>query len=285
MSTTRGSKRTDSPSGASGNPPAFALADFAAQLKKLGEQMQAMTDQQSALSKKIDSSSQTVTEAIDQKIEELQADLHSEFSGRLSQVEEDTKVLTRQGEELEDKCSDLAARVEVLTDQNDRCQARCSELADKLEFCEREADVIVRGVPLVRGENCFVYYQKIAGAIGFSPTEPLPKVDAFRLGRKKPGAAVDPPILLRFHDKYEKSEFFKRYLRKLNLKISDVGFDGDSRIFLGENLTQQRRNIFVAAMEMKKAKKLFAVKTKFGAVFVQRTEGGAVVPIRHLSEL
>jgi len=100
--------------------------------------------------------------------------------------------------------------------------------------------LIVRGIPAVRGEKCVIYYQKIASAIGFTP-DVLQSIDAFRLGRKKAGAAVDPPVLFRFRDKYTKSAFFQNYLGKLDLRLSNIGFSGDGRIYIAESLTLRQQ--------------------------------------------
>jgi len=109
--------------------------------------------------------------------------------------------------------------------------------------------------------------------------------NAFRLGKKRPGATLDPPLLLRFRDKYVKFNFFRKYLGKLDLKLSDIGFQGDGRVYISESLTSRRQKVFNEALKMKKMKQIVAVKSSFGTIKIKRTENDTFVPVRCLSDL
>jgi hypothetical protein len=97
---------------------------------------------------------------------------------------------------------------------------------------------------------------------------------------------VGPPILIKFMNKMDKSDFYNKYFKHLNLKLSDLGFESsEKRIYISENLTKSCQAIFVEAMKLKKEGKISTVKTSFGAVFVKKVEGDNWMQIKELSNL
>lgn len=290
MPDTRGTKTIESPAASLSKPPktsnpgSATLADLSSTLKDMCRQMKEMSEKQSNFESQLATSINSVGDIIDKKIDLLRDDLHNEFSGRIHQNEVDISELQDKNVALEETCASLIAQVEKLRGDSIRHEDRYNELSDQVEFQQKEADLVVRGIPAVRNEICVMYFQKIAAAIGFTPAV-QPTIDAFRLGRKKPGAVFDPPVLFRFRDKYTKSEFFQKYLGKLDLKLSDIGFIGDGRVYVAESLTSRRQKIFQEALKMKKDKKIASVKSSFGAIQIKRAEKDAFVPVRRLSDL
>jgi len=236
------------------------------------------------LSAKLDDVTSQVNSLMDIKLATLRTDLQEEFSQRFDHHDEELSALKSANKDLRETCGALSTRLDKLSQQTIESSTKCADLTEKLEFSEKATDIIVRGIPVVRDENCRTIFEKIAMAVGYT-TETIPSAAAFRIGTKKPGAKYDPPILFRFNNRIEKSEFFKKYLRKLTLNLSNIGFDLSSRIYLSENLTMAKQKIFQAAMSMKREGKLYAVKTKFGAVMVQRTANDLPTPIHRLADL
>jgi hypothetical protein len=79
-----------------------------------------------------------------------------------------------------------------------------------------------------------------------------------------------PPILLRFTNKIDKADFHKMYFAKKDLKLDNIGFAGDNtRIYISENLTKYNKEIFDAALNLKKDGKLVSVSTFHGTVSVK----------------
>jgi len=275
--------------------PKITLADIHASLQAMTGKISNLTENQSALNEKVDQidrrmfekleeMSGHVNRIIDTKLEGLRYDLHKEFSCRFNEQDGAISALQTTNAALRDNCRDLSSRVDELSTRATESTSAVADLADRLDFAERESDIIVRGVPVALGENCRSLYERIALALGYS-ADATPDASAFRLGRKKPGARSDPPILLRFPNRTAKSDFFKRYLGKLTLNLSDIGFDLNTRIFLAESLTVVRQKIFQEAIKLKREGKLYSVKSKAGVIVVQREVNGRAVEIRRLTDL
>jgi hypothetical protein len=302
MSTRSNKNRPESPapnSTPNTSQPKITLADIDVTLKMLTEQINLnqsmldakidnsvakLTNDNAVLSAKLGDVTSNVNNLINTKFATLQSDLRAEFSQRHDQHDEEITALKSTNNDLKMSCDAMSKRLDELSQQTAESAAANADLVDKLEFSEKVADIIVRGIPLVRNENCHIIFEKIALAIGYT-NETTPPAAAFRIGVKKPGAKYDPPILLRFNNRMDKSEFFNKYLGKLSLNLADIGFTLSSRIYMSENLTMAKQKIFQAAMTLKREGKLVAVKTKLGAVLVQRTAKDSLTPIRRLTDL
>jgi hypothetical protein len=243
-----------------------------------------LTTENADLSAKLDEVTSRVNSLIDAKLATLQSDLRVEFTQQLDHHVKELTALQTANMDLQSTCLALSTRLDELSQRTDESLSNYADQTKKSELAEKANDIIVRGIPWVQGENCRKIFEKVALSIGYT-AETTPSAVAFRLGTKKTGAKFDPPILIRFNNRNEKSGFFKNYLGKLSLNLSDIGFELNTRIYLSENLTVANQKIFQAAMAMKRECKLIAVKTKFGTVVIQRTAKDLPTPIRRLSDL
>jgi hypothetical protein len=237
--------------------------DLATSLAGINSKLATLTTEQSSLSKKFDDKTAELMESMDAKINKLKTDITTELTGK---IEGNT------------------VKIEENTERLDDLERKYEELENDLEFVERSADLIVRGIPLTKDEKLDNYFRDIAKAIDPQQTT-LPRVRIFRMGRKKPGSKTDPPILIRFASRIDRSEFFHAYLQNTNLKLSDIGFSVDTRIFLSDNLTTMNRRIFQAAMKLKADGKIFSAKTISGKVYIRKMEADLPIRISHISEL
>jgi hypothetical protein len=227
--------------------------------------MSSMNDNQKLMNKKLDEKVELLNKNIDDNIEMLRADLNRDLLDKRQHNENNIDANANKIFGLENEIDDLQ---------------------DKVEADSKAADIIVRGVPYVTGENYRLLYSKIsaAAAIGFCPAV-LPRVEAFRLGRKKPGSKFDPAIILKFPSKADKSGLFKCYLYKLDLNLTDIGFEVIRRVHLAENLTSRNQKIYSEAQALRKDGKIHKVRSKFGNIYIERKEGENPAIIRKLSEL
>jgi hypothetical protein len=254
--------------GTSGGTPKNTVGKFSeieliAALASINIQLVTLTTDQKNIAKNLEDKVENLQVAMDHKIDKLRADICEELSGTIQ--ENTTKI-----EANSKKLTDLERKYE--------------ELENSLELSEKSVDIIVRGIPMLKDENLETYYKNIAVAIKFDP-EILPRVRAFRLGRKKPGSRTDPPILFKFSNRFDRMDFFRAYLKDINLKLSDIGLTTDTRIYLSDNMTTMNRRIFQAAWKLRDEKKIFSVKTISGKVYIRIREADMPIAISHLSEL
>jgi hypothetical protein len=191
----------------------------------------------------------------------------------------------------EDIKNDLLPKIEAnevniaeTIDRVEELETTVEQLQNSLELQTKTLELVVRGVPMVTNERCQQLYRKMASAVGYNP-DSIPIADAFRLGRRS-GALPNmraPPILLRFTHKNDKTSFHNKYFAKKDLNLVDLGFPGaSSRVYVSENLTTRNKQLFEAAMQLRKDGKLSTVSTFHGIVSVKMTRDGN--PIKILKE-
>jgi virulence-associated protein VapD len=211
---------------------------------------------------------ETITDAFEDKLDKLRADLKADLK---------TELLP----DIQRNSENIAANSNRISDLEDRIQ----QLEHESEMNDKAYDLIMKGIPQLAKENVFIYYKKAATAIGFEVNN-IPRADVFRLGRGAASSTIGPPILVKFTNKLDKGDFFKKYLANLNLKLSDLGFESSqTRVYISENLTKADQALFAAALKLRKDKKIFSVKTSFGAVYVKKKEGDKWALIKEPSML
>jgi hypothetical protein len=205
---------------------------------------------------------------LDDKFNEFRAELQADFR-------DEFMPLIRSNE----------TNILVNTQRIDDVETRIQYLEDRLEMNEKAADLIVRGVPVVAREVVANYYCAIARVLGFD-ADRIPPADVFRFGRKLPNSKQEPPILIKFSSKLDKSRFFKEYLSKTNfMKLTILGINVPTRFYISENLTKRSQSIFTEALRLKKIGKIDGVISSFGSVYVKPKNSQRSIAVRDLSSL
>jgi hypothetical protein len=238
-------------------------ASMQALTKKIDDNTQTLNDAMEEVSQKLSDNEERINNAIDVKIAGLKEELKKDLTSRINQNAEDIIANT------------------LRLDQTD---SKINAVDNKLEMLARQNDLIIKGIPALNNEKTLIIYHKIAAAIGFS-SETEPFVQIHRMGKKKPGTKMDPPLLVKFMNSYDKMKFFDKYFGHKNLKLVDVGMAADQRIYINENLTPLNQKIYAEAMRIKKENKIASVSTFHGVVNVKKKQGDKYVPIRDLTEL
>jgi hypothetical protein len=98
-------------------------------------------------------------------------------------------------------------------------------------YDDNEFLLLVRGVPMQSNENCLDIYRNIAVAIGYR-LDMIPRVDASRFELKTTHVRRNAPLVLKFANIHDKSEFYRHSSNKNDLKLKDIGFQGDATVFI-----------------------------------------------------
>jgi hypothetical protein len=217
---------------------------------------------------KMESKLDSLAEKFDQKLNtlrmELKADIKNELRPQILKNERD-----------------------IETNKKDICQTRenVQDIEHTLERMWKSCDLIVRGVPVIPGENVLCLYETIAGILGYDKST-TPRAHMRRLGKKQLNSRYEPPILISFTNRFEKADFYRRYFNNVRkLTLAALGFVSTSRFYLSENLTKRDQKIFTAALKLKKAKKLHSVSTSAGVIWVRQKSDEDATTINSLSGL
>lgn len=162
-------------------------------------------------------------------------------------------------------------------------QQRCDILEDLSKRQERRKELIVRNVPVLKDENVSDLVKQICSAVGFLSPYGCPVAFRFRganesvaatrvtrsaFEKSKDKYVQPPPILLKFATDWDVMCFMAGYY-KVSLKLSDVGFISEDRIYVSENLTPTNFAIFRLARDLKKTGAVIKVRVQDGFVSVQ----------------
>lgn len=144
------------------------------------------------------------------------------------------------------------------------------------------SDLIVSGVPYMRGENLLDYFATWCKSLGYTN---IPLVDARRLSKLPMTVGKKYLILLQFAITNQRGDFYNCYLRTRSLTLDLIGFKTKDRIYVNENLTASARIIKAKAVAARREGKLHAVFSRDGVIFVKKTATDVVRSIESEDQL
>ncbi|XP_078355095.1 uncharacterized protein LOC144639688, partial [Oculina patagonica] len=159
---------------------------------------------------------------------------------------------------------------------------RLDEIYDELEQYSRKNSLEIVGVP----ESAYTSTEEVVIRIGEAANITINPEDieiSHKLRRKN-----SRNIIVRFLSHKVKSPLYKARTKLKGLKVSDIFPDyrnasfQEQRIFINENLTDFRRELFWKANKKKKDNMIISAWTIDGKLFVKTSPDGA--PIRIYSE-
>ena len=159
------------------------------------------------------------------------------------------------------------------------------EKYDDLEQYSRKNSLEILGVP----EGAYTSTDEVVIRIGEAINVDIKPEDieiSHKLKRK-----TTKPVIVKFVSHKVKSLLYKARTKLKNVKTSDVfpsyafASREDQRIFINENLTNYRRELFWKANKMKKDNMITSTWTMDGKIFVKTSPSGAPVRIYCVEDL
>ena len=216
--------------------------------------------------------------ALRKDIDELKRSL--DFSNKnIDTLTTTAATLQAQSNDLQKKVHAQETYIEQLEENLDTLEFE----HDALEQYTRKYNIEVHGVPERSDENLEELITSIADKLGASVTaEDLDIVH--RMYAKPPRVK---PIIIRFKSYGKKSEFYQARFQLRNTDLSAIipGQNGNTSIFINENLTTRRRELFGKVWKLKKDKNFHRVWTVDGKIFLRKTAGGRSFKINNEDDL
>lgn len=214
------------------------------------------------------------------------------------QTDNISKILTNSKAEIIAEMNDIVkdirndlSKVETTTIS---LRNQVNVLHDEVERLKRQNDIIIRHIPFCDGECLNTVFKDIATTIGFNikcmprvyrlathkkqlPKEPQNSqnirvtrrnASASESGSSSSARTFSPLIVVKFYSMLDKLDFMAFYFRQMNLNLSHIGFNTNSRIIVSDNLTTKNNKVFIAAVALKKTGKLTKIQIKNGLVYV-----------------
>lgn len=141
-------------------------------------------------------------------------------------------------------------------------------------------NVIVTCVPINPEENVVTIVKKIAKQISFLQTNFIDNCFRIYRGETRNEYAKPPSILVKFTTEMLRDGFLKsyyNYLKKHQLVASDIGLDGDHRIYVNEHLTPEVQQLLNKTLELKRRKIVSQVASHFNYISVKITVNERII--------
>lgn len=251
--------------------------DIQSQREEFRAAIKKTNDNTAELSKQITESYNGLKSDMNQMIDGLQCEFKKELISLNTKIDESSNSFKQQVNEINETVVALNLRMDNVEKDYERI-AHLNELK-------------LSGIPISDNENLTNSFMKLANLIGYDVSNPanIPSLSrVIKRNRITNEMTVAPTIIMKFIAVHMKETFYGLYLSMLpkrKLTAKDVDFSCETRIIIGENLSQSNRDIFVTAWNLKKENKLSQVYTVNGFVNVKILKGGTAYEIRHKHNL
>ena len=192
---------------------------------------------------------------------------HNKLKAINEKQNEDMKILREKADVLDKKTNDEAVKLDGI-DQYSRRQ--------NLEF---------QGIPLTENEDAIELVTKISNLVGVD----VKKSDistAHRLPPKRHAKVADPPaIIARFINRNLRNEIYGKRIAAKHLKETDYPISGMKKLFINENLTQERKRLLWLTKQTAKNLNYTYIWTMNGKIYVRKNEDSSSFIIHNENDL
>lgn len=218
------------------------------------------------LTNRIDGMESKIITTVDAKLKDFEQD----FNAKIAVTEErlDNKIIKLENE-LQNNVSNFDAAIDVkVTEILNARQQTTEARIDHLERLARANELVISGVPRVDAENIETICSKICDSIGFDVTSVQ---SCFRVpSTVNLRGPTSPSIIIKFWSLDAKTDFFRSYIAKKNLCVTDIGFSTPARIYINENFTKKNFEIYRAVRQLKADGKIFQYNTYNGRISIKQ---------------
>lgn len=205
--------------------------------------------------------SSSLLKLLNDKLEQLQLNIQKQIT--------DVNVIVSQ----------LVANYSVL---ENKLAKRFEDIDYRLNFIETKMhmdEMILDGIPSIEKEDLQSIFSKICLFLNI-------KIQSlnFIFRTKSNNSINDGSIIVKFNSVSDKINFSKAYRmvikNKGTLKLSDIGFNSDKKIFIHEHLSKFNYQLFRHALKLKKGKIIHATFTSNGKIFIVKKKGEIPILIK-----
>lgn len=179
---------------------------------------------------------------------------------------------------LSEKVSKNSKKIE---EHEENIQYLKNEL-DVLQLRERQRNVVITGVPLLKSECAVTIVLQIAKFLDVElSTDSVDK--CFRFQAKAGGLK---PILVSFNTIHTRNLFLAAFKTKNCIRVSDIGYSGTEKVIIGEHITNTQRQLLTSTKEELISTSIFKYAwIQNGAVLVRTDGDGKIKKIRCLADI
>ena len=198
-------------------------------------------------------------------------------------------------EEIRNEMLNYKNLAEKLTAENKKISDENKSLKTRLEYIEENINynkeqhlknnLLIYGIPRCENENTDVIIQEITKHLGVN-IQPGEIISTYRKALKNNPSGIPAPIIIKFNNNKIKSEIMTaRRKKNLNTEILKIQNITKRPIYINEQLTQLKQNIYKNARELKKSHNCKYVWTKNGDIFIRKTDNSQIIKIKSITQI
>jgi len=215
-------------------------------------------------------------------ISQFKLDISETIDNCFREVKDCKEIVNNNTEEiarLEDRVGSLTA--ENISLKRQVCDLQKAELL--AEQYSRRNCLEIRGVPEAKNENIINVVKNVANLLGFVLNEDM--IDAVhRLSKTQNNPHRN--IIVKFCRRIEMEELLKKAKVKNGFSSSNLGFDSESKVYVGVSLARGTRELWYLTRVAQREKQYrFAWISTAGKIFVRKQEGSRAVLITGKADL
>jgi len=186
---------------------------------------------------------------------------------------------------ISDKFDEALKEIKALKEENIRLQGNNKILNAKVEALELKIDeneqatktknIEIKGIPYKNGENTEEICKTLLGMLNKETDQTFNDIEACHRQHTK---SEKSNIIVRLKNTKTKDSILKES-KKQKLSIKSLGFQNDSPIFINEELTARRKELFYLALQKKRELKWKFLWSANGRILMRKTDSSKINPI------
>lgn len=187
--------------------------------------------------------------------------------------------ILEENEQLTKTCKNQAKEIETMKER----LSKAEDLLDDMHQYQRKYNLELHGIPEAKGENLESVVEELAQEIDVEDFEESDIDIVHRL----PSKLKPRPIIIKFKCYDDKKSFYDARWKLRNFCNDDDGskINGAKKIYINENLTAQRRQLFNEVRKRVKQYGWHSATTLDGKIFIKREKGGKNYKITKQADL
>jgi hypothetical protein len=195
----------------------------------------------------------------------------------LAEIKKSQDFLSSKFDELHDSLQKSDRETKALRQISDDLIKRVDFLestVDELQSYLRRDLLEIHGVPLAAHENTDEIVLKVAEAI--DPDHVLSE-NEISISHRLPARNNNiPPIIVKFTRRSVRDRLFTKKRNLGSITARDLGFNGDSRLYVNESLTRKSREILRNVKDFRSEFKFKHMWTKNGKIYLRESDASRV---------
>ncbi|XP_050500991.1 uncharacterized protein LOC126892822 [Diabrotica virgifera virgifera] len=199
-----------------------------------------------------------------------------EINKELGELKKSVQYISDSFDEQKKAIEKLFSETKQLTEDKAAMTLKIQELENRINEIEQqkiEKNIIIGGIPKQENKSLTEVVQHVARSMQIE-IKADSICETYRLGKHE-----NAPVLVKLSSHKTKIEFFQKVKQMKGIDTHVCGLNGNSKIYINEDLTPHIQKLFKKAMEIKKQKNFYSVFTRNGKILLKKTRTEAPVKI------